>query len=60
MTKITPKVMADARLKLEKDIALAMPCIEKEDSGGNLRHVQLLLMPTRKSQIQKTLELAEK
>ena len=28
------KVIADARLKLEEEIAPAMPCIEKEDSRG--------------------------
>ena len=28
------KVIADARLKLEKQIALAMLCIEKDDSRG--------------------------
>ena len=28
------KVIADARLKLEKDTALALPCIVKEDSRG--------------------------
>ena len=27
-------MIADARLKLEKGIALAMPCIEKHDSRG--------------------------
>ena len=28
------KVIADARLKLRKDAALALPCSEKEDSRG--------------------------
>ena len=28
------KVIADARLKLEKDAALSLPCIEKDDSRG--------------------------
>ena len=28
------KVIVDARLKLEEDTALAMPCIVREDSGG--------------------------
>ena len=30
------KVIADARLKLEKDVAPAMPCIVREDIRGNL------------------------
>ena len=28
------KVLADARLKLQTDTALALPCIEREDSRG--------------------------
>ena len=32
MPKITSKVIADGRLKLELDTALAMPCIVREDS----------------------------
>ena len=47
MTKITSKAIADARLKLEKDTALAMPCIEKMAAEANLRQLQLQLMPVR-------------
>ena len=34
MTKITFKEISDARLKLEKGTARAMPYIEKDDSQG--------------------------
>ena len=46
------KVTADARLNLLKDTALALPCIEKDDSRGNFRQLQLQLMPVRNSQVQ--------
>ena len=53
------KVIAGARLKLEKDTVPAMPCIVREDSWGNLRHVQSLTMPVRNRQILKIQEHAE-
>ena len=45
------KVIADARLKLEKDTALALPCIVRKTVGENLRLEQL--KPIRSSQFQK-------
>ena len=51
--------MADARMKLEKDVAPAMSCIVREDSRRKRRLVQLKQMPVRNSQIHKTKKYAE-
>ena len=54
------KVVADARLKMEKDTALVLPCIEKNDSRGEPRAIVTSVDATVNSQAQKIKGRAEK
>ena len=40
---LQPMLIADARLKTEKETAVAMPCLLRESSSGNLRACATLM-----------------